>query len=521
MSKEIRTIRILAASDNPCATARHPSPHRRLYRLGNHPPIRRVEPKRGEVSDNRPSPRLGSTLPEGECGKTLQHNHIKAVRSLWRKSGLNAGAIALLVAAALIESSPHAAAHDQIPGAPQTQPVLISGATVHVVDGATIKNGSLLFDEGKIIAVGKSISAPDGAIRIDAQGQHVYPGLIESMTDLGLREISAVGETDDRTELGSLNPNARSWVAVNPDSELIPVARAGGVLAVMTAPRGRWVRGQSAVLQLDGWTAEEMSLLAPAGLYVDWSATESRDDDEKKWAENREEKLKELDDLLDEARRYGAARQANPEQTPTDIRLESLLPVIAGQRPLIAEAQRQATIESAISYAESQQLRLVIQGGYDAADCAELLKRYDVPVIIGSTYRLPLRRDDAYDAAFTLPSRLRRAGVRFAIAGEGAGSPGGAANARSLPYHAGVAVAYGLSPADALRAITLSAAEILGVADRIGSITAGKDATLIVTDGDILETKTHVTAAFIGGRVVDLGSRHKTLYKKYLQKYRR
>jgi imidazolonepropionase-like amidohydrolase len=429
--------------------------------------------------------------------------------------------LCLLVAAIAMQSLQLVAAHDQIPGAPQTRPVLISGATVHVIDGNTLDGGSVLFAEGKITAVGKSVAAPKGALRIDASGKHVYPGLIESMTDLGLREISAVEETDDRTELGSLNPNVRSWVAVNPDSELIPVARAGGVLAVMTAPRGRWIRGQSAVLQLDGWTAQEMTLLAPAGLYVDWSATQSRDDDEKKWAEDREENLKELDDLLDDARRYGQARQANPDGTPTDLRLDSLLPVIAGERPLIAQAQRQSTIESAVAYAQSQGLRLIIQGGYDAADCAQLLRRYDVPVIIGSTYRLPLRRDDPYDAPFTLPARLRQAGVRFAIAGEGSGSPGGAANARSLPYHAGAAVAYGLSPQDALRAITLSAAEILGVADQIGSITVGKDATLIITDGDILETKTHVTEAFIQGRVVDLGSRHKTLYEKYQQKYGR
>ena len=425
----------------------------------------------------------------------------------------------LVIAFAVLLAVDDASAHDQIPGASQSRPIVISDATIHVVDGPPIQSGAVLLEQGKIAAVGKSVPVPPRAVRIDAEGKHVYPGLIEAITDLGLREIAAVDATDDRSEFGSLNPNVRSWVAVNPDSELIPVTRAGGVLIAMTAPRGRWIRGQSAVLQLDGWTAKEMSLLAPAGLYVDWSATESNDDDEQKWAEYREQKLKELDELLDQARRYQAARQSHPEETPTNVRLESLLPVIAGDRPLIAQAESQSTIESAVAYAAAQNLRLVIVGGYDAEACAELLKRHDVPVIIAGVYRLPRRQDDAYDAAYTLPERLRRAGVRFAISGEGPGSPGGAANARNLPYHAGAAVAFGLPHEEALRAITWSAAEILGVADRVGSISVGKDATLIIADGDILEINTHVTDAFIQGRVVDLGSRHKTLYEKYLKKY--
>lgn len=412
-------------------------------------------------------------------------------------------------------------AHDQIPGAPQSRPIVIKGATVHVIDGPAIENGAVLFEDGLITAVGQVVAVPEKAIEIDGTGKHLYPGLIESMSDIGLREISAVDATDDRTEHGDRNPNARSWIAVNPDSELIPVARAGGVLVAMTAPRGRWLRGQAAVIQLDGWTVDEMTILAPAGLYVDWRAMHPRDDDDKEQREKREEKLAELDALLDEARRYGDAREKRPDTTPTDLRLESLLSVITGDRPLIAEANMQPEIESAVAYAQAQSLRLVIYGGYDAVQCADLLKQYQVRVIVASTYRLPLRRDDPYDTSYTLPLRLREAGVHFAIAGEGAGSPGGAANARNLPYHAAVAVAFGLPHAEALRSITLSAAEILGVGDQIGSITVGKDATLIVADGDILETETNVTAAYIQGRTVDLGSRHKSLYQKYKLKYSR
>ncbi len=412
-----------------------------------------------------------------------------------------------------------ALAHDQIPGEPQQQPIVITAATVHTIDGPEIVNGTVIFDQGKITAVGKNLAVPAGAKKIDAAGKHIYPGLIESMSDIGLREINAIESTRDHTERGDRNPNARSWVAVNPDSELIPVARSGGVLLALTAPKGQWLRGQAAVVQLDGWTVGDMTLKAPAGLYIDWSAMNPSDQDPQKQVEKREAKMQELDALLHEATRYRDARQSRPEQTPSDLRLESLLGVIDGELPIIAEANDQAVIESAVTYVESQNLSLIIYGGYDAPECSELLRKYQVPVIISGIYRLPRRRHDPYDASYTLPDRLRRAGVPYAISGSGAGSPGGAALACNLPYHAATAVAYGLPRQEAVRAITLSAAEILGIADRLGSITVGKDATLFISDGDILETESNVTAAFIQGRAVDLGSRHKTLYQKYQQKY--
>ncbi|QDT13847.1 amidohydrolase family protein [Stieleria marina] len=430
--------------------------------------------------------------------------------------------VRLAIAVCVVMTAPSlSVAHDQVPGKQQQRPIVIKGATIHTVDGPTIENGSVLFEQGKITAVGKAVVVPAKAIEIQAGDMHVYPGLIEPITDLGLREINAVEETSDTTERGERNPNVKSWVAVNPDSELIPVARAGGVLTAMTAPRGRFLRGQTAVINLDGWTVADMTLLSPAGLYVDWRWMEPTDQDDKKRIAKRTERHEEFSALIAEATRYGEGRQANPSDTPTDVRLESLLAVIAGKYPLIAQANDQATIESAIAWAQSHQLKLIIYGGYDAPHCAELLINYDVPVIVGSVYRLPMRRNDAYDTAYTLPARLQTAGIRYCIGGAGAGSPGGAAAARNLPYHAGNAVAYGLSRNQAVRSITLSAAEILGVADRIGSITVGKDATLVIADGDILETSTNIVQAWIGGREVDLGSRHKTLYEKYRKKYSR
>jgi len=410
-----------------------------------------------------------------------------------------------------------AIASDQIPGPPQTKPILIRDATLHCVSSKPIARGSILFDSGRIVAIGNKVVAPDGAIVIEADGMHVYPGLIDSHTDLGLREISAVDATADQTEFGSKNPNVRSWVAVNPDSELIPVARAGGVLVAHVAPAGPFVQGQSAVMQLDGWTANEMKLLAPAGLCINWSSMHPSEKDEVKAADKRNEKWQEFDAWIERAKRYA---EREPEPLATDLRLKSLQQVINRDVPLIVSAQRQAAIESAVLYAMKQNLRLIIYGGYDAAPCAKLLKQHDVSVIIPGTHRLPLRRDDPYDAAYTLPERLHQAGIRFAIAGEGSGYPDGAANVRNLTYHAACAIAYGLPEEAALRSITLSPAEILGVSDRIGSLEVGKDATIILTDAPWYEPQTIVKQAYIQGRKVDLTSKHTMLSEKYKKKYR-
>ncbi len=401
-------------------------------------------------------------------------------------------------------------AHDQIPGTPQRQPIAITGATIHVVDGPVIHKGTVLFADGVITAVGQAIEIPTDTIEIDGTGKHVYPGLIEAMTDLGLREISAVEETLDKIEYGEVNPNVRSWVAVNPDSELIPVARANGVLFAVPSPAGSFIRGQSALMQLDGWTAQEMTVRAPVGLFVNGNKLDPRADDDATRVEQREVELQRFDGLLDEARRYLAVHQARPGDTPTDLRLESLGMVVRGEIPLIVDADRRSSIEAAVAYARGQGLQLVIFGGYDAVACSELLRAHNVPVIVAGTHRLPLRRDDPYDASYTLPARLQKAGIKYAIASDG-NAPDGSANTRNLPYHAASAVAFGLTDDQAIRAITLSTAEILGVADRIGSLTVGKDATLVIVDGDILQTESNVTTAYIQGRQVDLGSRHKTL----------
>ncbi len=419
-------------------------------------------------------------------------------------------------------------ASPEIPGAPQQRPIALVGATVHPVCAPAIPNGIVLFAEGKISAVGTNVDIPADAEQIAISAdKHVYPGLIDAYTDLGLVEVAAVRASRDQAEGGELNPNVKAQVALNPDSELIPVARSNGVLSVLTAPRGGLICGTSAVMNTDGWTWEDMTIAAPVAMHLSWPRTlplppflAIADESRESLVERREKALRALAQAVADSRAYAAAKQTpNGPESPgarADSRWEAMLPVIEGRVPVIIAADELRQIQSAVAFAERERLRLVILGAYDAPRCAELLTKNDVPVIVGGVLRLPLRPSDAHDEPYTLPARLYAAGIRFCIA-----SADEASNVRNLPYHAAMAAAYGLPKDEAMKAITLHAAQILGVGERLGSLEAGKDATLIVTDGDPLEVPTHVEIAFIQGRKVDLSDKQKRLWAKYQEKYRR
>jgi len=326
----------------------------------------------------------------------------------------------------------------------------------------------------------------------------------------------------DDKETGQLNPNVRAEVAVNPDSEIIPTTRSNGVLLTLTSPSGGLISGRSAVIQLDGWTWEDMLIKSNVGMHVQWPNMAPVSDwwvekSAKEQIKQRDESLRSLEQLIRDVRAYRTARQVIRQQ-PLDLRWEAMLAVIAGDLPLIVTADDVQQIQAAVAFAQRHQLKIIIRGGYDAERCAPLLRRHKIPVIIGGTYRLPKRRGDAFDAAYTLPERLRKAGVEYCIS---SGGLFGASNVRNLPYHAATAVAYGLAEDEALKAITLFPAQILGVDKQVGSLEPGKHATLFVSDGSPLLTETQVEAAFIQGRVVDLRDRHKMLYKKYQMKYQR
>ncbi len=410
--------------------------------------------------------------------------------------------------------------HNEVPGAPQSRPVALIHAVVHPVTSEAIVDATIVFDQGRIVAVGKDVTIPAGAEVIDLGGKHVYPGLFGGPSDIGLTEINSVRATRDESETGQFNPNARAEVAVNPDSEHIPVTRSNGVLFSLTAPQGGLIAGTAAVLQLDGWTFEDMTLHAPAALVIQWPrrrAVGRFGRDTTSSADDVRDGVDGIEDYFKQARAYHTLRQANPA-APRDARLEAMIPVLEGKVPILVAADDLGQIQAAVAFAAAHRVKLIIYGGYDAPRCAALLKQHDVPVIVSAVYRVPQRRHEAVDDPYTLPARLHAAGIRFTIAGTGRF---GASMLRNLGFHAGTAAAHGLDKLEALRAVTLYPAQVFGVGDRIGSLEVGKDASLIVTDGDPLEVTTQVLAAYVQGREVELNDRHKRLWRKYERKYER
>ncbi len=430
--------------------------------------------------------------------------------------------IVALIVLTIVTSTANAS--PQIPGPAQSKPIALIGATVHPVTGGEIPEGTVLFDQGRLVAIGKDVAVPENAERIDVRGKHVYPGLIDADSHLGLVEIQAVRATVDEIETGRINPNVRAISAVNPDSELIPVTRSNGILVAVTSPDGPLVCGKSGLIQLDGWTWEQMAIKQECAMHIHWPRIAPiqnwpTDDAAAIHMGDKAEMVQELKRAFNDARMYWEAKKAalaaGAKPAEIDVRWEAMIPVLEGKLPVIVEAEEIQQIQAAVAFFQKEKCKLILFGGYDAPLCADLLKKYDVPVIVAAVLRLPMRPHDAHDAAFTVPRRLHEAGVKFCIAGVGR-----MGNVRNLPYHAAMAAAHGLPRDEALKALTIYPAQILGVADRLGSLEAGKDATLIVTTGDPLDIRSRVTNAYIQGRKVDLNDRQKTLWKKYQEKYR-
>ncbi len=425
----------------------------------------------------------------------------------------------LLLPAPLLLAS-IAAAQDLTPHAPpQAGPIALVHATVHPVSLPSIEDGYVLFDKGRIVEVGKG--TPPGAARaIDAKGKHVYPGWIAPFTNLGLTEIGAVRATRDEREVGDLAAEVRAAVAVNPDSTLIPGARSNGILAFAAFPRGGLVPGRASVLAAEGWTWEEMAVEPDAGLVVEWPAPRPpeqpyREKDESKAMEEVRKSRDRLEQSFAEAQAYAAARTADPK-TPVDVRFEAMRGALEGKRPVFLLANDYDQIAAALAFAARWKLKPVIVGGQDAWLLLDEIKAHGAAVIVESIHAFPKRTDSDFDECYKLPARLEAAGVSWCLAtGEWS------SNERNLPYAAGRAVAYGLPRDAAIRAITLYPARVLGVEKRLGSLEPGKDATLLVTDGDPLEIPTRVVAAFVAGREVDLSNKQLRLYEKYHAKYGR
>ncbi|MFN3653008.1 MAG: amidohydrolase family protein [Armatimonadota bacterium] len=395
---------------------------------------------------------------------------------------------ALLPAAALARGASAAPAADDL--------ILIRDARLVPVSGPVVQRGSLLLRGGRIAALGANVAAPAGARVIDGAGLSAYPGMIETDTQLGLSEISSVRATVDAAELGDLNPQLCAFEAFHPHSELIPVTRANGVTTVLTRPSGGTVPGQAALMNLAGWTAEEMAARPRAGLVVRYPRGANG------------AQLSALKTLLKTAGEYQGPKPGEP----VDLKLTALQPYVKGELPVLFEVNRKEEIEGALALTEEYRLRSILSGVLEADQVTKLLKEKQAKCLVGSILSQPSGTREAYDQLFALPAALHEAGIPFALVS------GDTANARNLPYHAAMAISYGLPADAALRAVTLAPAEILGVEKDYGSLAVGKVGNLFLATGDPFDPRTQVKHLFIQGRPVDLDNRHEALYRKFLQR---
>ena len=403
-----------------------------------------------------------------------------------------------------------------LPSAAET--LFIRGGNIHTMAGSDIAGGSILIRDGKISGVGKGLSPPEGARVIDATGLDIYPGLIDSASEVGLSEIDMVRESSDIRELGRFNPQLSTWMAINPSSEHIPVTRANGITTVLALPDGELIAGRASLIHLSGWTTDQMVLNKFTVLHIVMPVIRTRtmqfpegetrtpyEEVRKKY----ERDLQELDKFFEDARRYAQMKAANDPEFRQDPKFEAMLPVLSRETPVLITAMREREIRAAMDFAQRQNVRMILSGAAESWKVASELKKRNIPVVLQPTLSLPLEEDDPYDRPFTTPGELQKAGVLFSF--------GSFSNSfsRNLPYQAAAAVPFGLSRADALAAITVNPAKIFRMDKEIGTIEEGKIADLIVTTGDPLETRTEVRHVLIAGTEVSLDNRQKQLYEKY------
>ena len=399
----------------------------------------------------------------------------------------------------------------------------IRNARIVTVSGPDIENGTVVIRDGKIEAVGANVNVPPNAQTIEGRGLSVYPGMIDAGTNMGLVEVpQGANGTVDLSEVGDFNPNAKAIIAVNPHSAHIAVTRVEGVTNTVTAPTGGLISGQAALINLLGTAPKEMAVVPQAALVINYpriaggggggfGGAQQLQTNLSETLEANARQLEQIRKMLRDAEAYGRAQDAYAKdkslpRPDRSVVLESLVPYVRGEQPVIFRAEREAEIRGAIKFAEEMKLKAIILGGNDAWKVANLLKEKNVPVILTGVFTLPLREDDPYDVLYENPAKLQAAGVRFCISTGDAG-----AEVRNLAQYAGMAAAFGLSKTDAVKAVTLYPAQIMNVADRLGSIEAGKIANLVVTDGDLLEIRSSIKYLFIDGRPVVLTSRHTEL----------
>ncbi|MGB3849336.1 MAG: amidohydrolase family protein [Tunicatimonas sp.] len=408
------------------------------------------------------------------------------------------------------------------PAPPQSQPVLLLGGTAHLGTGEVIEDAAVAFANGKLTTVGSASSVPDGERSsyevVDVSGQHIYPGFILLDTDLGLVEINAVRATLDQAEAGTLNPNVRSLIAYNTDSELIPTFRFNGILLAQIVPQSGMMPGTSSVVQLDAWNWEDAAVVADDALHLHWPSRYRSKFNfvtytvERVVNEDYEEQRRAVRSLFGDAQAYAEGKSATP-----NLKLEALRGLQNGSQTLFLHSDDAREITEAVLFAEEfgvQKIVLVGESGLLAAK--DFIRERKLPVVIENVHQLPSHADRPVDALYTLAHDLRQAGILVSLAY----NEGMTARSRSLPFLAGTAAAYGLNKEEALQLITAHPAQILGIADSVGTLEVGKQATLFVSEGDALDMRTNrLTHAFISGRSLTLPAMQQELHQKYKAKY--
>ncbi|HVS91114.1 MAG TPA: amidohydrolase family protein [Mucilaginibacter sp.] len=405
------------------------------------------------------------------------------------------------------------------PAPPQTKPVIITGATIHIGNGQVINNGYIAFDKGKITAIGEGTPAnTNGADVIDATGKQVYPGFICPVTTLGLVEIEegARGTVDDE-ETGEFNQNVRSIVAYNTDSKVIPTVRSNGILLAQPTPEGGIISGQSSVVQLDAWNWEDAAYKTDIALHMNWPVLRTTGrrrratpgTPEESPEERQQKELEAINSLFTEAKAYAEAKPA-----VVNLRFEAMKGLFNGSKKLFVNANGAKEIVQAVNFGKKLGIPVVIVGGKESYLVTDVLKSNNVPVIITETQTLPYREDDDVYLPYKLPKILQDAGVSYGLTGIGFWRQ------RNLPFEAGEAVGYGLTKEQALSMITMNNARILGIDKTTGTLEVGKDANLFISKGDALDMiSIDVQKAFIQGRDINLDNLHKQLYRKFAAKY--
>lgn len=411
------------------------------------------------------------------------------------------------------------------PAPKQSQPIAITNATIHVGNGQVLNNASVLIVDGKITAVGGNINIPQGTQVVNAQGKQVYPGLILPSSNLGLVEIGSVRASSDVREVGDINPNVRAISAYNVDSKVINTLRSNGILLANIVPEGNLITGSSSIVQLDAWTSKDATYKADQGIHFIMppllttprsfrmgggrgvgSAADQPDP-----VKEGLDKVNEVKTFFKEARAYFS----EPNHEQTNLKFQSVKGLFDKTQKFYVHANTVKQMLVALDFVKDFGFDLVIVGGSDSWQIADLLKQNNVSVILNQPHSLPTLDDDDVDQPYKTAAELQKAGVNFVITDED-----GQTRGRNLMFNAGTAAAYGLTKEEALAAITLNAAKVLGIDKQTGSIEVGKDANIIVSTGDILDMRTNnVTDAFIQGRKINLDDKQKQLNTKYEHRY--